>query len=179
MPNEVFDLNPISHITAGAVGEPGNRTFYIQARQGSQLVTLLCEKQQVAALALGVEQLLEQLAEKDPDLAQTIDMVLDVDMELEEPLAPVFRVGQMGLGYDEERNLLVLVAQELLPEGEDPSTASSARFWGTSAQMRTMARHAQEVVASGRPTCLLCGAPIDPEGHFCPRRNGHARTLPV
>jgi len=179
MPNEVFDLNPITHITAGAVGEPGNRTFYIQARQGSQLVTLLCEKQQVAALALGVEQLLEQLADKDPKLAQTIDMVLEVNMELEEPLDPAFRVGQMGLGYDEERNLLVLVAQELLPEGEDSSTASSARFWGTAAQMRTMAHHAQGVVASGRPTCPLCGAPMDPEGHFCPRRNGHTRNLPA
>ena len=179
MPNEIFDLNPITHITAGAVGEPGSRTFYIQARQGSQLVTLLCEKQQVAALALGVEQLLEQLAEKDPKLAQTIDMVLEVDMELEEPLDPAFRVGQMGLGYDEERNLLVLVAQELLPEGQDASTASSARFWGTAEQMRTMAHHAQAVVASGRPTCPLCGAPIDPEGHFCPRRNGHIRNLPA
>ena len=179
MPNEVFDLNPVTHITAGAVGEPGNRTFYIQARQGSQLVTLLCEKQQVAALAIGVEQLLEQLAEKDPKLAQTIDMVLEVDMELEEPLDPAFRVGQMGLGYDEERNLLVLVAQELLPEGQDASTASSARFWGTAEQMRTMAHHAQAVVASGRPTCPLCGAPIDPEGHFCPRRNGHIRNLPA
>ena len=178
MPNEIFDLNPITHITAGAVGEPGNRTFYIQARQGSQLVTLLCEKQQVAALALGVEQLLEQLADKDPKLAQTIDMVLEVNMELEEPLDPAFRVGQMGLGYDEERNLLVLVAQELLPEDQDSSTASSARFWGTAAQMRTMAHHAQGVVASGRPTCPLCGAPIDPEGHFCPRRNGHTRNLP-
>ena len=179
MPNEIFDLNPVTHITAGAVGEPGNRTFYIQARQGDQLVTLLCEKQQVAALAIGVEQLLEQLAEKDPKLAQTIDMVLEVDMELEEPLDPAFRVGQMGLGYDEERNLLVLVAQELLPEGQDASTASSARFWGTAEQMRTMAHHAQAVVASGRPTCPLCGAPIDPEGHFCPRRNGHIRNLPA
>jgi uncharacterized repeat protein (TIGR03847 family) len=179
MPNETFDLNPITHITAGAVGEPGNRTFYIQARQGSQLVTLLCEKQQVAALALGVDQLVEQLVEKDPELAGTLDMVLDVNMDLEEPLDPAFRVGQMGLGYDEERNLLVLVAQEVLPEGEDPSTASSARFWGTAAQMRTMAHHAQDVVASGRPTCPLCGAPIDPEGHFCPRRNGHTRNIPA
>ncbi len=179
MPNEVIELNPITHITAGAIGEPGSRTFYLQARQGTQLVTLLCEKQQVAALALGVEQLLEQLAEKDPELAGTLDMVLDTDMELEEPLEPVFRVGQMGLGYDEEHHLLVLVAQELLAEGEDTSTASSARFWGTAAQMRTMARHAQDVVASGRPTCPLCGAPMDAEGHFCPRRNGHARNIPA
>ena len=176
---EVYVLNPVTHITAGAEGEPGNRTFYVQARQGRQLVTLLCEKQQVAALALGIEQLLEQIAQKDPDLAGRSDEVLDVDMALEAPLDPVFRVGQMGLGYEEEHNLLVLVAQELLPEGEDPSNASSARFWATPAQMRTMARHTAQVVAAGRPTCPLCGAPMDPEGHFCPRRNGHQRPMPV
>jgi uncharacterized repeat protein (TIGR03847 family) len=177
MPNQIFDLNPITHITAGAVGEPGQRTFYIQARQGSRLVTLLCEKQQVAALAMGVEQLLEQLAEKDPERIGQSDQILDLDMELEEPLEPDFRVGQMGLGYDEERDLLVLVAQELLPEDVDPATASSARFWGTAAQMRTLARHAAEVVASGRPLCPLCGEPLDPEGHFCPRKNGHAKPI--
>jgi uncharacterized repeat protein (TIGR03847 family) len=180
MPGEIFDLNPITHITAGAIGEPGQRTFYIQARQGSRLVTLLCEKQQVAALALGVEQLLEQLAQKDPERVGPSDQVLEIDMSLDEPLDPAFRVGQMGLGYDEDRNLLVLVAQELLPEGEDPATASSARFWGTATQMRTLARHAAEVVAAGRPLCPLCGEPMDPENpqdHFCPRRNGHSKPI--
>ena len=177
MPNQIFDLNPITHITAGAVGEPGQRTFYIQARQGSQLVTLLCEKQQVAALVMGVEQLLEQLAEKDSEHIGRSDQILDIDMELEEPLEPDFRVGQMGLGYDEDRSLVVLVAQELLPEDVDPATASSARFWGTAAQMRTLARHAAEVVASGRPLCPLCGEPLEPEGHFCPRKNGHSKPI--
>ncbi len=175
MPNEIFDLNPVTHITAGAVGDPGERVFYIQAQQGSRQVTLLCEKQQVAALALGIEQLLEQLAEKDPERIGPQDQLLDVDMSLEEPLEIAFRVGQMGLGYDEDRNLLVLVAQELLPEDADPATASSARFWGTAVQMRTMAHHASEVVSAGRPLCPLCGAPMDAEGHFCPRKNGHSR----
>jgi uncharacterized repeat protein (TIGR03847 family) len=180
MPGEIFDLNPITHITAGAVGDPGQRTFYIQARQGSRLVTLLCEKQQVAALALGVEQLLEQLTQKDPERVGPPDQILEIDMSLDEPLDPAFRVGQMGLGYDEDHNLLVLVAQELLPEGEDPATASSARFWGTAIQMRTLARHAADVVAAGRPLCPLCGEPMDPENpqdHFCPRRNGHSQPI--
>lgn len=178
MPYQVYDLNPVTHITAGAVGEPGQRTFYVQARQGSRMVTLLCEKQQVAALALGVEQLLEQLAQKDPERVGPSDQVLDLDMSLEEPLEPDFRVGQMGLGYDEDRNLIVLVAQELLPEDADPATASSARFWATAMQMRTMARQAANVVAAGRPLCPLCGEPMDPENldaHFCPRRNGHQK----
>ena len=83
MPYQVFDLNPVTHITAGAVGEPGQRTFYIQARQGDRLVTLLCEKQQVAALSLGVEQLLEQLTQKNPESVGTPDQRLDIDMSLE------------------------------------------------------------------------------------------------
>jgi len=178
MPYQVYDLNPVTHITAGAVGEPGQRTFYIQARQGDRLVTLLCEKQQVAALSLGVEQLLEQLTQKNPESVGTPDQVLDIEMSLEEPLDPAFRVGQMGLGYDEDRSLLVLVAQEVLPEGEDPATASTARFWGTATQMRTLARHAAQVVAAGRPLCPLCGEPMDPndpDSHFCPRKNGHQK----
>ena len=179
MPGEVYDLNPVTHITADALGEPGERTFYLQARQDQQLITLLCEKQQIAALSLGIEQLLEQIAQKDPSLVGRADQVLDIDMSLEEPLEPVFRVGQMGLGYDEDHNLLVLVAQELLPEGEDTANVSSARFWGTPAQMRTLARHAAQAVAAGRPICPLCGAPMDAEGHFCPRRNGHQKPILV
>lgn len=170
----VIDLNPVTRITADAIGEPGQRVFYIQARQGTNLVTLLCEKEQVQALAVGIEQMLMQLAQKNPDKVGPVDEVLALDMSLEEPLEPIFRVGQMGLGYEEEHNLLVLVAQELVPEGEEPESGSVARFWITPVQSRTLARHALEVVAAGRPRCPLCGAPMGPDGeHFCPRKNGH------
>jgi uncharacterized repeat protein (TIGR03847 family) len=95
-------------------------------------------------------------------------------MALKVPLDPVFRVGQLGLGYDRDRDLLVLVAQEIVVEGGDPEAAAVARFFATRSQMRALGRHGLSIVKQGRPVCGNCGQPIDPEGHFCPRSNGHA-----
>lgn len=172
MPYELFDLNPVDRITAGAIGEPGKRVFYLQARQGRRRVTLLCEKEHVAALALASEQLLLALANGNADKVVAPDPALQGGMELEHPLDPVFRVGQVNLGYDQVGQLLVIIAYELLDEG-DNSPPSVARFWATPAQMRAFSIHAQQVVAAGRPYCILCGEPMDPAGHFCPRKNGH------
>jgi uncharacterized repeat protein (TIGR03847 family) len=172
MPYEVFDLNPVDRITADAIGEPGHRVFYLQARQGSRLVTLLCEKEQVSALALAIDQVLLSLADDDADAVVEPDPILERGMDLEYPLEPVFRAGQVNLGYDQVSENLVIIAYELMAE-DDESTPSVARFWATPAQMRAFSIHSQEVVAAGRPICAMCGQPIDPEGHFCPRRNGH------
>lgn len=178
-PHFIFDFERVSAIVADAVGKPGQRTFFLQARQGRQVATLTMEKQQVAALAASVLQLLEELEEKNPGL--TIDEVSGQDLHLQEPLNPAFRVGQMGLGYDENQDLMVLVAQALVAEEEEPSAQDvpRARFYATREQMRALSEHALEAVASGRPDCPLCGNPIDPEGHFCPRTNGHAYPLVV
>lgn len=173
MPESGIELKPVTHITTGAVGRPGQRVFYLQARKGDELVTFVVEKQQVEALALGVEKFLEELQERFPDLASASDNYSEFDMRLEEPLDPVFRAGQMGLGYDEENDLLVLVLREIQPEEADPEAAATARLWATRSQMLTMVRHGAEVAQRGRPTCGNCGQPIDPTGHFCPRSNGH------
>ncbi len=165
--NILHDLNPVTHITAGAIGTPGKRTFYLQGRKGAHLVTLLAEKEQIAALSAGIDQLLERLGG-----GSQIVQVTATEMELSQPLEPVFRIGQLGLGYEAEQGLLVIVAYEL-PEEENPATVNVVRFWATREQMRALARHAAGVVAGGRPICVLCGRSIDPEGHFCPRRNGH------
>lgn len=176
MPKRVIELNPVYRITADAVGEPGNRTFYVQARKGASLVTLLCEKEQVRALSEAAQQMLEELKVKYPRGANY--MQLQMDMSLEEPLTPDFRIGQMGLGYDEENDLIVIVARELLPEDVDEEEASVVRLFCSRAQIDAMARHALEVVARGRPICPLCGRPIDKNtAHFCPRSNGHADEL--
>ncbi len=167
--NIIHDLNPVTHITVGAIGKPGKRTFYLQGRQGVQIITLLTEKEQVSALSQGIDQLLERLGAANQGASV---QVTETEMELSEPIEPVFRIGQLGLGYDAEKGLLVLVAYEL-PEEENPSTINVVRFWATPEQMRALARHAAGVVAGGRPICVLCGRPIDPEGHFCPKRNGH------
>jgi uncharacterized repeat protein (TIGR03847 family) len=175
-----FDFERVSTIVADAVGKPGQRTFFLQARQGRQVATLTMEKQQVAALAASVLQLLEELEEKNPEL--TLRPVSGRDLHLQEPLDPAFRVGQMGLGYDENQDMMVLVAQALVVEDESIGTVQDvprARFYATREQMRALSEHALEAVASGRPDCPLCGSPIDPEGHFCPRTNGHAYPLAV
>jgi uncharacterized repeat protein (TIGR03847 family) len=172
MPYQVFDLNLVDRITADAIGEPGKRVFYLQARKGQRLVTLICEKEHVAALAAAIEQVLLSLAGGDADAVVEPDPIIHEGMELEYPLEPAFRAGRVNLGYDQASKRLVIIAYELMDE-DDESPPSVARFWATPAQMRALSIHGEELVAAGRPLCAMCGEPIDPEGHFCPRKNGH------
>jgi uncharacterized repeat protein (TIGR03847 family) len=172
MPYHVFDLNPVDRITTDAIGQPGKRVFYLQARKGSNLVTLICEKEHVSALSAAIEQLLLSMVDDDADAVVEPDPIIHEGMDLESPLEPIFRVAEVNLGYDQVSGRLVIIAYELLPEGDD-SRPSVARFWATPAQMRALGIRGQEIVAAGRPICAMCGEPIDPEGHFCPRKNGH------
>lgn len=170
-----FNLDPVSRITAGAVGEPGNRTFFIQARKDDVLVTLVAEKQQVQVLATTLTQLLESLG-PDPDDAGDA-----IDMDLEDPLLPEWRIGPMAIEVEEDTGLFVFLAEEAVvpADEEEEGTAiegARARFVATRAQMKALADHAEEVCSAGRPRCQLCGFPIDPEGHTCPATNGHRRT---
>ena len=171
MPYQVFDLNPVDRITTDAIGEPGHRVFYLQARQRGRLVTLICEKEHVAGLATAIDQVLLSLADDDVDAVVEPDPVIEQGMDLEYPIEPAFRAGRVNLGYDQVSELLVILAYELMDEDDD-DPPSVARFWATPAQMRAFSIHGQEVVAAGRPICAMCGEPIDPEGHFCPRKNG-------
>ncbi|WP_322511587.1 DUF3090 domain-containing protein [Chloroflexus sp.] len=165
-----FDLESVHRITAGAVGPRGRRVFYLQARRGNRLVTLLAEKEQIRELANAINRLLETIGERNPRLATSDDLIV-ADMSLEEPLEPEFRIYQLGLGYDSERDRVVLLAQGM-PEGGNDEPLS-ARFSATREQMKALSIHAERVVAAGRPICGNCGRPIDPSGHFCPHRNGH------
>ncbi len=166
--NILHDLNPVSRVTVGALGEPGQRTFFLQARQARTLVSLVTEKEQMQSLAQGITDLLARLG----DAADAPTTVKAFDLVLELPVEPLFRIGQLGLGFDQESDLLVIVAYEL-QAAEEAETIDVVRIWATRDQMRALARYIGEVAAAGRPTCVLCGRPIDPGGHFCPRRNGH------
>lgn len=163
-----IELNPVSHLTIGTIGPPGQRVFYFQGSKGGDLVSLIIEKQQAALLASSLETLLKEL-----DEAPSSDDKESIwtDMRLREPLEPLFRVGNIGLGYNEEVDRIAIVAYELVDEDED---ASAVSFWASRAQVKALAKHAMEVVQAGRPICGNCGRPIDPEGHFCPNRNGHS-----
>lgn len=165
-----LELNPVSRITTGAVGPPGKRVFYIQARTESRLVSLIVEKHQIQSFAIGLEEFLEELKGRLPDLPEASAEYDSAEMELEEPLDPLFRVGQIGLGYDEESDRLVLIARQL--ESEEEGT-EVVRLWCTRSQLRAMCFWGLEVASQGRPICGNCGEPKDPEGHFCPKSNGH------
>ena len=158
--SESYDLADVDKLTVGAVGEPGRRVFLLQARQGSHVVTLKLEKSQTAALGAYISRLLEDL----PSPA-----VLPVDLELEEPVDPEWIIGSMGVAYDEVVDRLVLVAEEAVGEEEE---AARARFSLTREQVAALATCSAELVQAGRPPCPLCGYPLDPTGHACPRTNG-------
>jgi len=175
-----MELGPVDRITADAVGEPGDRTFYIQARAGEELVTVIVEKQQVQLLAASVLELLEDAPEAEPASDEPA-------MSLEEPLDPRWRAGRLSIGFDQERDLFLLEVEEFQPELEDldvddpglmavPETEpESIRILASPAQMLSLSRHGAAVAARGRPTCQFCGNPIDAEGHACPAMNGHSK----
>lgn len=173
MPSTEYELKPVTRITTHAVGEPGKRVFYLQGRSDDLMLTLIIEKQQIQSLAVGVEQFLQDLDERYPELAEASDHYTEIEMELETPIDPAFRVGQIGLGYDEDTDLLILVARENQTEEDDEDTADVARFWCTRSQLRSMCQWGLELASRGRPICGNCSQPIDPEGHFCAKRNGH------
>ncbi|MGB3713084.1 MAG: DUF3090 domain-containing protein [Candidatus Promineifilaceae bacterium] len=164
-----IELNPVSHLTIGTVGPPGQRVFYFQGSKGPDLISLIIEKQQASMLASSVETILEELSEessKDEDQESVW-----TDMRLHEPVEPLFRVGNIGLGYNEENRRVAIVAYELVDEEEEPNVVS---FWASRDQVQALVKHAMDVVRAGRPICGNCGKPMDAGGHFCPNRNGHA-----
>jgi len=156
-----FELDNVERITVDAVGEPGLRVFFLQARQGGALVTLKLEKSQVAALCTYVGELLQDLPRPGH---------LPEDLDLEQPAVAEWVVGTLGVTYSEEIDRFLLVAEEV---GEEDDDLGEARFVLTREQMAALAVRGTQLVASGRPPCPLCGYPLEPEGHQCPRTNGH------
>lgn len=173
MPRQETDLNPISHITIDAIGKPGQRVFYIQASQGEQLFTFIVEKIQVQTLAIGILQFLEEVRARHPELPE-VDGDYDEDqMRIEPPVDPLFRAGELGLAYDEAQDLMALAVNEILLSGMEEEDGREVRLWCSRDQMLALARRASEVAERGRPICPQCGEPMEPEGHFCPKKNGH------
>ncbi len=171
---EEIEFETVDFITIDTIGPPGQRVFHLQAGQGEQLLTVIIEKEQAAALANGISSILNDIQEKfnltTPDPAKPLDMAL------REPILPRFRVGQIGLGYDNDNDRLVLMLSELQPEDSE-GDQQIIRLRASRHQMRAMSNHTQAVVAGGRPICGNCGRPIDPEGHFCPKSNGHKKEI--
>ena len=173
MPRFEIDVDPVDHITADAIGQPGQRVFYLHAWQGQNAATVIIEKAQLQSLSVGIEQFLVQVMEENEDLDEASGDYIEDQMHIHPPLEPLFRVGEIGLGYEKSRDLVVLFVKELLPEDMEADSAAVVRFWATREQMRRLARWGVEVANRGRPICAQCGQPMEPEGHFCPKKNGH------
>jgi uncharacterized repeat protein (TIGR03847 family) len=165
-----IDLKPVSHITTDAIGPPGQRVFYIQGWKDDQVVSLIVEKFQLQRLAIGIEQYLAELQQRMPMLEEASPTYDEDKMHIHPPVEPMFRVSEFGLTYDEESDLVGLIARE------NPSSApegSEVRYWCSRSQIRAMIHWGLELSSRGRPLCPQCGQPMDPEGHFCARKNGH------
>src|ERR1700683_2681221 len=159
--SETLDLGDLDRFTVGTVGEVGRRVFLLQCANPELTLTVKVEKQQVAVLA---EYLVRLLADVEhPDQGQR-------DRELNDAIEPRWVVGTLGVSYDEDSDRIVLVAEELVAEGEDGDVARCAI---TRAQAAAFAIRATSLVEAGRPPRPMCGLPLDPAGHECPRTNGH------
>jgi uncharacterized repeat protein (TIGR03847 family) len=160
-----FDLQNPDHFTAGAIGPPGERVFYLQGREGQGLVTLKSEKEQVRALATYLAGILDRVADTGAKAG---------DPSLLEPVDAAWTVASIAVGYDEARGRLVVVAHELLEDEEAGGEAASARFAVTRAQAAAFVERAEALMQASRQICPVCSQPKDPGGHVCPRSNGHA-----
>jgi uncharacterized repeat protein (TIGR03847 family) len=162
MASRSFELESVEMIAAAAVGEPGQRHFFLLAREGSEAMTLACEKFHLQGLLTRARQLLE---------AQELPADAKVVPSAGSPAVgePDWAIGELGLGYHESKQKFVIVAREVEEEGSEPATA---RLWISPEQVRAFTEQADAVLAGGRPTCQFCGLPIDPSGHPCPAANG-------
>jgi uncharacterized repeat protein (TIGR03847 family) len=166
--------------TADYIGEPGRRTFFLQARGATGTVSFLIEKQQVSVLAEKLKEMLVVIDKSDAIATSVPER--DPALGLDQPVEPRWRVGAMGLAYEEAPDRVLVVLHPVEPEDESdedesPETAGDEiegfSFSLRRDQVRTFVLHAEAIVGEGRPLCQLCGFPIDPDGHICPASNGH------
>lgn len=168
---------------AGTVGQPGERSFYLQARDDDRTVSVLLEKEQVAVLAERLGALLDEVATRFGAAAPSGDVAVDTE-PLTTPLEQEFRVGTMGLGWDSESKAVVVELLAVTEEEIDESVVlddteegpDAVRVFLSPVQARAFTARAERVVSAGRKPCPLCSQPLLPSGHVCPRQNGYRRS---
>jgi uncharacterized repeat protein (TIGR03847 family) len=188
----VHGFDPPERFVAGTVGEPGARTFFLQARSGSRVTSVALEKQQVAALAERIDQLLDEIMAADAatSLVPAVAPVALDDVEpLEQPIEEEFRAGTMTLSWDpdDERVVIevfpfteaaVVTPDQVDEDFEEPEPDEVFLVRLNAGHARAFVKRAEQVLGAGRPSCPFCGNPIDPEGHLCVRANGFRRRDP-
>ncbi|WP_299055053.1 DUF3090 domain-containing protein [uncultured Nocardioides sp.] len=192
MPPVVHSFDPPERFVAGTVGEPGQRTFFLQARAGVQLVSVSLEKQQVQALAERVDELLDEVmdaAGADAVVPAVAPLDLEDTAPLEQPIEEEFRAGTMTLSWDPEDKRVVIevfpyseaaVVRPEQPEEEvdEPEPEELLLVRLAPGHARAFVKRAEQVLEAGRPACPFCGHPMDPAGHLCVRANGFRRRDP-
>lgn len=188
MPRRRYLFDTPDRFVTGTVGAPGNRTFFLQARDGTRIVSVALEKVQVAVLAQRLGDLLEELERRGIEGTAEREGLVGDTAAMDEPINEAFRVGTLSLGWDATDDMIVLEARELVEAEEEDAEAEEGeafvddddedgpdllRVRITPAYAQEFIARAMRLVAAGRPPCPLCGQPLDPQGHLCPRRNGH------
>ena len=188
----VFEFDPPERFVAGTVGEPGSRTFFLQARGRGRVTSVSLEKQQVAVLAERVEALLDEVVRRSAGAGTSVSAaaglttaLLPDTSPLDSPIEEEFRVGTMALAWDADAERVVIEAQSQVEGGEGDNTESLPliddddvdgppllRVKLTASAARAFVSRAEALVAAGRPPCPFCGGPLDAAGHVCPRANG-------
>src|SRR3954447_17662941 len=192
MAGQLFEFDPPDRFVAGTVGQPGERTFFLQATSGPRTVSVALEKVQVAALAEKLEELLDEVRRRqggDSAVPPLAPPEFEDVAPLTAPVEEEFRAGTLALAWDDDTDSVLVEAQSLEAESleaeslegqESEEPAETTEFTGDLLRVRlspgaarAFAKRALRVVAAGRPPCPLCGNPLDPSGHVCPRQNGH------
>jgi uncharacterized repeat protein (TIGR03847 family) len=186
MTRQVFEFRDPERFVTGTVGMPGERTFFLQARKGNSLTSVVAEKGQVIVLADRIDQLLDEVVETrvvEVEIPPAgVDLLSDAG-SLDAPIVEEFRVGAMALGWDDASSHVVIEAHAIsedsdeIPElaDDDDDGPDTLRVWITAIQARSFAERARAVVSAGRPPCPFCNQPLDAGGHVCPRANGYRR----
>ena len=188
MPRQVYEYDPPERFVAGTTGQPGGRTFFLQARTGTRVTTVQLEKEQVSVLAERVDELLDEVLRRSAG-SINVPALTPVDAEdtgpLDIPIEEEFRVGTMSLAWDGELERVVIECFEIseavaededeIPDTDDEAEGAVLRVSLGGVAARAFAKRALAVVSAGRPPCPFCSNPLDPEGHVCPRANGYRR----
>lgn len=179
----VYSYDPPDRFVAGTVGQPGERTFYLQATATGRVTSVVLEKGQVSQLAERLDELLDEVLRRSGGSAAIPAVAPDAladDGPLEQPVMEDFRVGAIALAWDGDSERVIIEAQEMSDEPLEPlaedlpeDSPGILRVTISAAAARAFARRAQLLVIAGRPPCPLCGLPLDAAGHICPRQNGH------